>query len=163
MVEFSAAIQSVKLLGDILKSAHELKDSTALITAVNEVQGKLTVAYEAVCNALEKRRAQENRITELENELKEIKDWKAEAEKYQLTEICTGVFAFATKPGMENGEPPHKLCTACFCKRQKGYLQQSGVDGRGTHYKCNICDKEILDHSHKFTPKPINYDGIYRR
>jgi len=33
-----------KVLGDILKSAHELKDSTALISTVNEVQGKLTVA-----------------------------------------------------------------------------------------------------------------------
>lgn len=149
MIEFSAAIQSVKVLGDILKAAHELKDSTALVAAVNEVQGKLTVAYEAVCNSLEKRHALERRTAELEKELKDIKDWETEADRYGLTEICTGVFAFTTKPGMENSEPPHKICAACHSKRQKGYLQLNGTDGRGSHYKCSLCGVVIIDYSHK--------------
>lgn len=156
MIEFSAAIQSVKVLGDILKSAHELKDSTALISAVNEVQGKLTVAYEAVCNSLEKRRSLEQHTAELEKELNEIKDWKAEAERYRLTEICSGVFAFAIKLGMENGEPPHNICAACHSKRQKGYLQRTKFDGNGMHYKCDRCGSEILDHSkQKSYPSPV--------
>jgi hypothetical protein len=163
MIEFSAAIQSVKVLGDILKSAHELKDSTALIAAVNEVQCKLAVAYEAVCNALEKRRALEQQAADLEKELNEIKDWKADAEKYQLTEICSGVFAFATKPGMENGEPPHKICAACYGKRQKSYLQLDGADGRGTHYKCCLCGTVIIDHSQKPPRRSVDMSGVFQR
>lgn len=128
MIEFAAAIQSVKVLGDILKSAHELKDSTALIVAVNEVQGKLTVAYEAVCNSQEKRLALQQKTTDLEKELNEIKDWNAEAGRYRLTEICEGVLVFTVKPGMEKNEPAHMLCTACHTKKQKGYLQRTDSD-----------------------------------
>lgn len=153
MIEFSAAVQSVKVLGDILKSAHELKDSTALVAAVNEVHNKLSIAYESVINSQEKRLALQERITELEKELDEIKDWKAEAQRYKLAEIASGVFAFVTKPGMENGEPAHKLCTVCHGKRQKGYLQRTSFNTCGTSYKCSNCGAEILDHSYRM-PSP---------
>lgn len=149
MIEFSAAVQSVKVLGDILKAAHELKDSTALVSAVNDVHNKLSVAYESFINSQQHRSALQNRLTELEKELEEIKEWHADAENYQLTELCSGVFAFVTKPGLESKYPPHKICTACHSKRQKGYLQRTAFDGRGTLYKCDRCGLEILDHANK--------------
>jgi hypothetical protein len=96
--EFTAAVQSVKVLKDILTAAHELKDSTALIAAVNDVHGKLVIAYENVINSQEKRLAAQQRITELEQEIAAIMNWKQEAERYSLTEIGTGVFAFVVKP-----------------------------------------------------------------
>ena len=150
MIEFSAAIQSVKVLGDILKAAQELKDSTALVAAVNEVHNKLSVAYESVINSQQSRSALQERVAELEKELNEIKDWKAEIERYQLTEFGHGVFAFTVKPGMENNEPPHKLCAACLQKRQKGYLQFSGRDGYGDHFRCSMCGTELIEYSHGY-------------
>jgi hypothetical protein len=81
--EFSAAVQSVKVLKDVLAAAHELKDSTALTAAVNEVHGKLVIAYENVINSQEKRLAAQQQITELEQKIAAIMNWKQEAERYE--------------------------------------------------------------------------------
>lgn len=161
--EFSAAVQSVKVLKEVLTAAHELKDSTALIAAVNEVHGKLVIAYENVINSQEQRLAAQQRITELEKEIAEIMNWKQEAERYALTEIGTGVFAFVVKPDRQNGDPAHKLCTACFEKRQKGYLNLSNKDGSGTYYKCNVCGSEVRCFNHEFLQdyEPENYRSDY--
>jgi len=153
--EFSAAVQTVKVLKDILASAHELKDSTTLIAAVNEVQNKLTIAYESVINSQEDRLSLQQRVSELEKELAKIMDWRQEAERYALTEVGPGVIAFVVKPDRRNGEPTHKLCSACFSKSKKGYLQKTSVDGRGTHYKCDCCGSEILDEANKIKLEPL--------
>jgi hypothetical protein len=104
-----------------------------------------------------------NRVSELEKEIVELKNWNHEAERYQLTALCTDITVFALKPGMENDEPPHKLCTACFGKRQKGYLQFGGVIGSGAIYKCNLCEQIIHDHSQKPPGKSLDMNGVYQR
>ncbi|SNB46261.1 hypothetical protein [Geobacter sp. DSM 9736] len=160
--EFSAAVQSVKALKEVLTAAHELKDSTALIAAVNEVHGKLVIAYENVINSQEQRLSAQQKISELEKEITEIMNWKQETERYALAEIGKGVFAFVVKTDRQNGEPSHKLCTACFEKRQKGYLNLSCKDGRGTFYKCNVCGSEICcfaqDYLQDLGPSVHRYD-----
>jgi len=150
VAEFNAALPSVKILGEIVKAAHELKDSAALAAAVNEVHGKLSIAYESVCNSQEKRLALQQLTIELEQEIASILDWKHEAERYMLTKIGQGVVAFTVKPGFENGEPAHKLCTACYGKRLKGYLQLSNRDGKGIYYKCNVCGTEVCCFDERF-------------
>lgn len=160
--EFSAAVQVVKVLKDILAAAHELKDSTALTAAVNEVHGKLVIAFESVINSQKDRFAMQERVSELEKEIAAIKDWKEECERYTLTEIGKGVFAFVVKPDCQNGEPSHKLCCACFGKRQKGYLQFFRHDGLGDHFKCDLCHAEILCVSHNYLRSVRNEgDGDY--
>jgi hypothetical protein len=152
--EITAAVQGAKALGDILKATHELKDSNTLVAAVSDHYAKLIVAQTAVMASHEKQLTLTNRVSDLEKKIVELEDWNREAERYKLTELCTDVVAFTLKPGMENGEPPHKLCTACFGKRQKGYLNRTNMNVAGTFYTCNLCNKEIIDRVHTSTPQP---------
>jgi len=162
IAEFSAALSSVKVLGEILKAAKDLKNSTELTAAVAEVYDRLHEAIVKSISSLEKVNSLNTRISDLEKEITDLKDWNNEAKRYALTEICPGVVNFTIKKGHENGEPFHRLCANCFSKKQKGYLQQVDFNGHGTHYKCGSCDKGVLDYSHtKEYPSPPRSSGGY--
>jgi hypothetical protein len=145
--EINAAVQSAKALFEIVKANKGLAEYNEIVAAVSEVNTKLMGATAVALASQEKQSVLTNRVRDLENELVKLENWNREAERYQLTEVCTGVFNLTVKPGMENGEPQHKLCAACFNKKQKGYLQRSDFNMQGTHYKCDCCGFEILDHS----------------
>ncbi|MDK9716700.1 MAG: hypothetical protein OEL57_02190 [Trichlorobacter sp.] len=147
--EINAAVQSAKALFEVVKANKGLAEYNEIVAAVSEVNTKLMSATGVALASQEKQVALTSRISELEKEIVKLKNWEREAERYQLTEICSGVFNLTVKPGMENGEPQHKLCTACFMKSKKGYLQRSDFNSQGTHYKCDCCGFEILDHSQK--------------
>lgn len=141
--EINAAVQASKALFEVVKANKGLVNYNEIVAAVSEVNTKLMDATAIALASQEKQSQLARRITELEKEFVELKNWNSEAERYQLTEIGTSVFAFILKPGMENSEPKHRLCTACFSKRQKGYLHFVRKDGLGSHYKCDTCGHEI--------------------
>lgn len=145
--EINAAVQSAKVLYEIIKTNKDLAEFNELNAAVGDLNAKLVSVTTVTLASQEKQAALSEKIRELENELMELKNWDREAKRYQLTELCAGVFCFIVKPGMENGEPNHKICAACFNKKQKGYLQRTEFNGHGTRYKCGACGSEILDHS----------------
>ncbi|WP_169704435.1 hypothetical protein [Candidatus Kuenenia stuttgartiensis] len=149
IAEFSAALSSVKVLGEILKATKDLKNSTEFTAAVTEVYNKLHEVILKSIAGLEKVDSFKTRISELEKEITDLKNWDNEAKRYALSEICSGVVNFTVQKGQENSEPFHRLCANCFSKRQKGYLQQSEMTYEGIRYKCSCCDKELLDYSHK--------------
>ena len=153
--ELAAAVQSAKVLTDLLKATHELRNANEFIAAVSEINSKLMEANIIALSSQEKQSSLAKRVSELEQQIVELEHWKSESERYQLSVLAPDVPIFTIKPGKENGEPPHKLCTNCYNKRQKGYLYQSDFDQNGTHYKCGTCDKTIIDYSHpKEYPPP---------
>jgi hypothetical protein len=161
--EINAAVQSAKALFEVVKANKGLAEYNEIIAAVSEVNTKLMSATGVALASQEKQAALSDRVRNLEKEIMELKNWNSEAERYQLSEIGTSIYAFTLKPGMEKSEPQHKLCTACFGKRQKGYLNLSNKDGRGTFYKCNVCGVEICSFAHDYLqdyepPSPRDYD-----
>lgn len=76
---------------------------------------------------------------ELEEEIVRLKDWNRECERYRLVEVAPGLFAYAMKPGMEFGEPPHLLCATCFGKQPRPILN---VHQR--RYTCHSCDSVLI-------------------
>ena len=153
--EFSSAIQSVKVLSEILQAAKGLKKSAEIKDAVIELQNRLQSALVKSLAEFEKVDSLKARISDLEKEIAELKDWGNEARRYALTELCPGVVNFTVKEGYENAEPFHRLCASCFGKRQKGYLQRSEMTFDGTHYKCSFCDREFIDYSQKKPALPV--------
>jgi hypothetical protein len=145
--EINSAVQAAKALFEIVKANKGLTEYNEIVAAVSEVNTKLMSATGVALASQEKQMSLTNRISDLEKEIEDLKNWNHEAERYHLTALCADITVFSLKPGMENGEPQHKLCTACFGKRQKGYLQFGGIVGSGAIYKCNLCDKIIYDHS----------------
>lgn len=154
--EITAAVHAAKSLFEIVKANKGLTEYNEIVAAVSEVNTKLMDATAVALSSQEKQSLLTNRVTELEKEIVELKNWNHEAERYVLTALCPDVTVYTLKPGMEEGEPEHKLCTACFGKRQKGYLNQTTSDANGTCYECNVCETKLCDYSHKKKMPPLN-------
>ena len=137
--EISAAIQSAKALGELVKAAHSLANYNEFVTAVYEVNAKLMEATAVALASQEKQSSLTNRIAELEHELRELKNLESESQRYQLTKLAFGGYAYSMKPGMENAEPPHYLCATCMNQRKKSVLQPSGE----AFLRCSLCHEEI--------------------
>jgi hypothetical protein len=98
--------------------------------AVNEVKlalgEKIFDAREAL-NAAQTAQADAlDRISQLEKEVARLKAWDGEKDRYELKQLYRGPFAFIFKQGKEEGEDPHALCTNCYERGFKSYLQMGG-------------------------------------
>jgi len=67
--EISAAIQSGKALGELVKAAHGLANYNEFVTAVYEVNAKLMDATAVALASQEKQSSLANRVAELEDQL----------------------------------------------------------------------------------------------
>jgi hypothetical protein len=114
IAQITGAVQSVKVLNDLVKAARELKNFNELVAAVSEVNTRLMEAQSAALLAQEKQSFLTNRVSELEKEVMDINNWKGETQRYQLAKVGRGAFAYVLKRGMESGEPSHMLCANCF-------------------------------------------------
>jgi len=137
--EISAAVQSAKALGELLKAAHGLANYNDFVTAIYEINAKLMEATTVALASQEKESTLANRVAELENELRELKNLESESKRYQLTRFAFGGYAYSLKPGMEHGEPRHYLCASCMNQRKKSILQPSGE----AFLRCSLCHEEI--------------------
>ena len=106
--------------------------------------------------------ASASRISDLEQEIVRLKDWTAEAQRYQLVNVRHGAIAYTSKKGMENGEPAYWLCANCFTQTRKSFLQHKGQNGPESSYGCDTCkgsfkvppryNPEALARGHAGTP-----------
>ena len=126
ITEITSAIQSTKTALELVKAARGLSNYSELLTAVTEVQIKLTDAIASELSSQEKQAELLQRIRELENRLSEFENWDAQIQRYELFAFETKVLAYALKSGQENGQPMHYLCLPCADKRQRSTLQPNG-------------------------------------
>lgn len=150
--EIVAAIQSTKTAIELVKAANGLSNYSELLTAVTAVQIKLTDAIASELESQEKQAALAERVRELEKQIADIEDWKNQIQRYALFQFPTGALAYALKPGHENGEPMHYLCTACVDKKKKTTLQPGD---RRLH--CPECKTNI--YTQKAPPINVNRTG----
>lgn len=148
--EIQAALGSARVLSDLLKSAKELADFNQAAATAAELNIKLMAVMEVALAGQEKQAALTRRIGELEEALVKAEGRKAEAERYQLHAFGpTGALAYAVKPGMERGEPPHYLCAACMDQGKTSKLQPF----RRISLRCPQCSGVIqTDHAAPVSP-----------
>lgn len=87
--------------------------------------------------------------SEIKEELRQLQAWNAEADRYELNELCAGVFVYSLKKDAKPAEPFHHLCTNCYNKQRKSILVRSSKNYGGTVHKCPSpdCGAEYYDHS----------------
>ncbi len=128
--EINAAIQSAKTAFDLIKATKELSNSTEVLTAVNDVQMKLSSAIAAALASQEKQALLADRVQELETKLRNAEDLDTQMQRYQLVEFPdTKALAYKLKPAMAlpNDEPMHYLCIACAEKKKKTTMQPNHI------------------------------------
>jgi hypothetical protein len=146
LAEISAGLSSLKTMKDLVQGLNAAKTEAAINSVKIELQSLILEAQQGLFSAQEAQSASAHRIAQLEQEIMQLKDWSAEAQRYQLVNIHLGAVAYMPKPGMENGEPAHWLCANCFNQRRKSFLVFKGQDrrvggGRGdeSNYGCDAC------------------------
>lgn len=122
----SAALSSLKAAGEIASALKDVRDATLVQGKVFDLQREILAAQQAAIGAQLGQTELLERIRQLEREKAELDGWQHEKDRYHLVDFGSGTFAYAVKEECRNGEPPHKLCPACFQKKQKSILQYQG-------------------------------------
>ena len=74
----------------------------------------------------------------------ELEAWDADKKRYKLTDLGGGMTAYSLKEGMENGEPPHHLCAACYNEGHKSIMQKEDrTPGRCQVLVCHRCGSDL--------------------
>ena len=147
-LEISAAVQSVKALGELVKAAKQLSNYAEFVSAVSEVSAKLMAATAVALAGQEKQAALASRVGDLEKELVQIKNWEAEANNYESLEVSRGIFAYVIKGNVQPLCSAHKLCSNCFHQYKKSFLQESRDSAPPRHYtlSCDRCSSRLPFH-----------------
>jgi hypothetical protein len=138
VAEIFAGVGALKTAFDIAKGLKDIDDATRRNAAVIELQEKILSAQSAQSDLVE-------RVRDLEKEVAGFETWETEKQRYEMKDFGGGTIAYELKRDMAGGEPPHRICTACYQKRLKGILQPTGVNSyRQQMVKCSECSKDFV-------------------
>lgn len=145
MASLQAAAGSLKVASDIARAILDLRDETKIRAKVMELQRAIIDAQSSTLSAQTDALAQIGRVRELEQRIVELEDWAREKERYELYKVKEGVFTYALKETMSQGEPPHQICAKCYQDGVKSILQeQHRVVGRLVELICHRCGAELV-------------------
>ena len=124
--EIFAGLGALKSALDIAKGLKEIDDVTRRNAAVIELQEKILSAQSAQVSLVE-------RVRELEKEeLKfALKHGDIEKQRYQLTDVGDGTFAYALQQSVSGSEPLHYICANCYEQSKKLILHHMQMGGGG--------------------------------
>lgn len=149
IAELGAGIGSLKAALDIAKGLNAAAGAVALNGAKIGLQGAIIEAQESLLAAQEAQTANLKRIDELETRIVQLDAWEGEKQRYQLCEFPTGALAYALKADDASGEPPHRICPACYQEGNKSILQTTARHGGGERVECPRCGTKL-----KLSPFP---------
>jgi hypothetical protein len=137
VAELFAGLSAFKSMYDAAKALKDMNDATVRNGAVIELQEKILAAREAQTTLLE-------RVSDLEKEVAGLKAWDSEKQRYELKQLYRGPHAYILKEGEEKGEAAHALCTNCYQRGFKSFLQMSGhVIVNDRTWSCPACKMSV--------------------
>jgi len=170
MVDMAAIVglaTSLRSVVEITKAMKDVNDANVIQTKVFELTREIMAAQSYALAAQTAQSELLKREGELEAEIAKLKAWDAEKRRYELRQVGgAGVYAYALKAGMENGEPFHLLCAHCYENGEKSYWQATQeLRMRRRVHKCHRCKSEVeLEHVPRPDPPPVQrYDPFTGR
>lgn len=135
MIEYiPSALSSLKAAKEILTTIQNIRDFDKIMTATTEIKERLVEAIDSILSTKEQLLTFQDKITNLEQENKRLKDWTLQKEKYTRKLIADGVFACVDNESVGDFENDHKLCCNCFEKTIPSTLQQQYSFRETNHY-----------------------------
>ena len=104
----------LKSAGETAKGLVEIRDTVKFGNAIIELQAQIMAAQQGASAAQARETAMAEEIRDLKERMAELEAWETENQRYELTDFGGDTFAYALKPGVEPGEPLHRLYAACF-------------------------------------------------
>ena len=125
----------------------DAKVGGALQAQGSQLLGEIIALQITISGLVKEKDAAHEEAQEYKNRYLQLADWNAQAARYELKEIATGVFVYASKNDTEGTDPAHWLCPNCYQDRNKSILQRKSRDWGGTTYACPRCSTSICDHA----------------
>ena len=147
--EATAAFTSLKTATDIVKTLLALREATQFNSQLADLLNAVVDARLQTFAIQESHTSISSRVKELEDEIERLKSWKAEAEKYEAMEVASGLFAYVSKDNLQTMQSAQKLCSNCFHKQVKSFLQQAGEDHRARSLSCHGCKSKVVFREYK--------------
>lgn len=138
-------LSSLSAALDIAKGLNGTINEARIAEVKLDLIGRIMDAKEALLAAQEEKLATRDRISALEAEIAKLKDWSAEAERYELANTGQGGLAYREKGTVPSGQDGDWLCPNCFQNGKKSHLLPETLTAGRTHYlRCHPCGMEIL-------------------
>lgn len=145
MTAITMGLGGLKTAVDAIKGINATVTEIKIAEAKAEIIAHLITAQHAMLDAQETLLADTDKIRALEAEIMGLKDWSAQAERYELYDTGQDAIAYRPKFPEEHSEPEHWLCPNCFSNRKKSYLQPETLAvGRTQILRCHPCGMEII-------------------
>lgn len=141
--EIQGGFTAVKAALELVKAGKGMIEQAAMASALYDIQQRLMEAQGAALQAVEEKTELGARVRELEAQLRDREDWKAEAEKFAVVQIAQGVFVMLAQDETSRYEAAVKLCTTCFNRKRKSILQQAHGSIRVFTLTCNECGAQM--------------------
>lgn len=142
-----SAVVSLKTATDIVTGLAKLKIGSEVQAKVIELNGVILSAQSSALAANSDQFALLERIRKLEAEIAKMKAWEAEKQRYALTELSSGAFAYVVKRDARAAEPLHAICAQCYEHGRKSILQWIHGQYGNVRFTCNHCKTEFDGYS----------------
>lgn len=149
LAEATAAFTSLKTAADIAKTLLALRDAAQFNSQLADLLSAVVDARLQTVAIQESHTSITSRVKELEDEIKRLKSWSEEAEKYEVLEVASGLFAYVSKDNVQTMQSAQKLCSNCFHKYIKSFLQQASEDHRTRSLSCHGCKSTVVFRAYK--------------
>lgn len=140
-------LASLKAASTISRELIDLVSSKDASEKISEINAKILEAQGLALRTQADQFTLSKKVSELEEELENLKDFRREKQKYELTAVGDTAFVYASKPVIDSGEStPHWLCSTCCDQNRKSILQFQNRDIltiRLDVWKCHVCQAEI--------------------
>lgn len=144
LAEFLTGLSAAKNGLEVIKTIQEIKDESQIQQKIMELNSAILALQSslyAVNTALLSEQAQR---TELESELKNLKNAQRQFENYVLHKLPTGAFVYRFQPQISDTTPIHDICTNCYANGIKSILQMVKPNRLTEFLECPECHHQIL-------------------
>jgi hypothetical protein len=160
MSAVAGLMTSLRSVVEITMAMKDVNDANIIQTKVFELTREIMSAQACAMEAQTAQSELLRRVRDLEEEKAKLEAWNTEKQRYKLSDLSNGRLAFALKEGMENGEPPHHLCAACYNDNYKSILQQELRNpGMCRVLSCHRCGSDLYMSG---TPDPEHFKNRSR-
>lgn len=123
MAAIHAMIGSLKAATDISKALFDLQTTAEVQSKVIAIQSALLDAQSSALVATNAQFSLQEKVRELESQIKNLSDWGDQVKRYTLANPWRGpAQVYALKKDQANGEEPHLLCPNCFHNKKRVIL-----------------------------------------
>jgi hypothetical protein len=114
MTMISGTMSALKAAGEITKLIIASHDANVIRQKAIELQAQIFTAQQNALTAQSDQFTLLERVRELEKQIADLEAWATEKRRYVLQDLEPGVFVYALKPEMADGEPMHQICQTCY-------------------------------------------------